>query len=168
MKSQVNCSQAYLSIERLFFFFFLRILSIFNTYMGRKNSQKNYVCIKIDLSNRLFYNYFVNFCCVKILNVIHLETYFFGVSRQVLITIHTKFYYFVCVWIWMKIVNYFTIQLIFAIIHGFHCTFRYYSWAPVYYFNLLLLLFTVLSVISFQFQQNKWYPNRPFMLIIYH
>ena len=27
-----------------------------------------------------------------------------------------------CVWIWMKIINYFTIQIIFAT-HGFYCTF---------------------------------------------
>ena len=30
---------------------------------------------------------------------------------------------------------YFTIQLIFATIHEPHCTFWYYSWVPLYYFN---------------------------------
>jgi len=31
--------------------------------------------------------------------------------------------------------NYFTVQLIFATIHGSHCTFWHYLWAPLYYFN---------------------------------
>ena len=31
--------------------------------------------------------------------------------------------------------NYFIIQLIFVIIHGPHCTFWYYSWVLLYYFN---------------------------------
>ena len=30
---------------------------------------------------------------------------------------------------------YFTIQLIFATIHESHCTFWYYSWISLYYFN---------------------------------
>ena len=67
--------------------------------------------------------------------------------------------YLACVWIAIKIINYFTIQFIFTIIHGSHCTFWYYSWTPLYYFNYLLLLFTVLLIISFQFQQNKQYLN---------
>ena len=41
----------------------------------------------------------------------------------------------VCVWIWMKIINYFTIQFIFAIIYGSHCIFWYYLWVLLYYFN---------------------------------
>jgi len=40
----------------------------------------------------------------------------------------------VCVLIWMKIINYFIIQLIFAT-HGSHCSFWYYLWASLYYFN---------------------------------
>ena len=32
-----------------------------------------------------------------------------------------------CVWIEIKIINYFIIQLIFTTIHGSHCTFLYYS-----------------------------------------
>ena len=35
----------------------------------------------------------------------------------------------------MKNKNYFTIQLIFGTIHEFYCTFWYYSWASLYYFN---------------------------------
>ena len=41
----------------------------------------------------------------------------------------------VCDWIWMKIINYFTIQLIFATIYVFHYTFWYYLWVILYYFN---------------------------------
>ena len=41
----------------------------------------------------------------------------------------------VCVWAEMKNENYFTIQLIFANIHGPHYTFQHYLWDTLYYFN---------------------------------
>ena len=42
-----------------------------------------------------------------------------------------------------------------------HYTFWHYSWVSLYYFSYILPLSTVLSIISFQFQQNKRYLNRP-------
>ena len=55
---------------------------------------------------------------------------------------------------------FFTIQLIFATIHGSHCTFCYYSRVLLYYFNYLVALFIVFSTKKFQFQLNKRFPNR--------
>ena len=63
------------------------------------------------------------------------------------------------IWHWLKKIVFFTIQLIFAIIHESHCTFWYYSWIPLYYFSQFLALSTVLSIKSFQFQLNKFFPN---------
>ena len=42
-----------------------------------------------------------------------------------------------------------------------HYTFWHYSWVSLYYFSYILPLSIVLSIISFQFQQNKRYLNRP-------
>ena len=63
-----------------------------------------------------------------------------------------------CVWHWLKKLVFFyylayfaTIQLIFASIHKPHCTFWYYLWVSLYYFNYLLTLSIILSVKSFQF-----------------
>ena len=67
----------------------------------------------------------------------------------------------VSVWLAYFLPTYFTIQLIFSIIHEFHCTFWYYSWISLYYFNQHLPLFTVLSAKNFQFLQNKRISNRP-------
>jgi len=39
------------------------------------------------------------------------------------VVIYRKCIYQVCIWIWMKIINYFNIQLIFVIIHEFYRTF---------------------------------------------
>ena len=61
--------------------------------------------------------------------------------------------------------TYFTIQLIFATIHGFHYTFWYYLWVLLYYFSYLLPLSTVLSIKIFQFQQNKQIPRGPLVCI---
>ena len=44
-------------------------------------------------------------------------------------------YLLVCVWQKLFLPTYFTIQLIFATIHRFHCTFWYYSWVLLYYFS---------------------------------
>jgi len=41
----------------------------------------------------------------------------------------------VCVWLQFKKPVYFTIYLIFATIYGLHCTFWYYLWVSLYYFN---------------------------------
>ena len=41
----------------------------------------------------------------------------------------------VCVWQKLFLPTYFTIQLIFVIIYGPHCTFWYYSWVTLYYCN---------------------------------
>ena len=41
----------------------------------------------------------------------------------------------VYVWFQIKKSVYFTIQLIFATIHGSYCTFWYYLWVSLYYFN---------------------------------
>ena len=41
----------------------------------------------------------------------------------------------VYVWFQIKKSTYFIIQLIFATIHRSHCTFWYYLWVPLYYFN---------------------------------
>ena len=64
------------------------------------------------------------------------------------------------VWIPMKNKNYFTIQFIFITIHGFYCTFWYYSWVLLYYFGYIITLSTVFSAKSFQIQLNKLFPNR--------
>ena len=41
------------------------------------------------------------------------------------------------VFVWQRLFlpTYFTILLIFVTIYGSHCTFLYYSWVPLYYFN---------------------------------
>ena len=43
--------------------------------------------------------------------------------------------YLVCVWLQIENPVYFTIRLIFATIHGPHCTFWYYLWVSFYYFS---------------------------------
>ena len=45
--------------------------------------------------------------------------------------------------------------------------FWYYSWTPLYCFNEFLILSTVLSVINFQFQQNKQYLNTLFIVQVH-
>ena len=70
-----------------------------------------------------------------------------------------------CVWHWLKKPTFFTIQIIFATIHGSHCTFWYHSWVLLYYFSYLLGLFTAFSAKSFQFQLNKLFPNRHWMWV---
>ena len=74
--------------------------------------------------------------------------------------------YWGCVWYWLKKPTFFTIQLIFATIHGSHCTFWYYSWVLLYYFSYLLTLFIVLSAKSFQFQLNKLFLNELWELLV--
>jgi len=73
---------------------------------------------------------------------------------------HMTWIHLVCVWLQIKKPVYFTIQLIFTIIHGFHYTFWYYSWVPLYYFSYILPLSIVLSPKNFQFQQNKRIPKQ--------
>ena len=58
---------------------------------------------------------------------------------------------------------YFTIQLIFTIIHGPHCTFWYYSWVALYISTNFYLY-----VQCFQFQQNKQIPNKPYIFPNHH
>ena len=60
---------------------------------------------------------------------------------------------------------FFTIWLIFVIIYKSHCTFWYYSWVLLYYFSYFLALSIVLLAIIFQFQQNKRYPNTPYVFV---
>ena len=57
--------------------------------------------------------------------------------------------------------TYFTIQFIFATIHELYCTFWYYLWVLLYYFNHLLPLSTVLLAKKLQSQQNKQIPTKP-------
>ena len=71
-----------------------------------------------------------------------------------------------CIWHWLKKPVFFTIQLIFAIIHRPHCIFWYYSWIPLYYFSYLLTLPVLLSIKSFQFQLNKLFLNRHLLLFL--
>ena len=70
-----------------------------------------------------------------------------------------------CICIAYFLPTYFTIQLIFATIHELYCTLWYYLQVLLYYFSHLLPLSTILSVKNFQFQQNKWIPNRPSMCV---
>ena len=50
----------------------------------------------------------------------------------------------VCIWHWLKKLDFFTIQLILTTIHGSHCIFWYYSWILLYYFSYFLTLSIVL------------------------
>ena len=67
--------------------------------------------------------------------------------------------------VWLKKPTFFTLQLFFAIIHESHYTFLYYSWVSLSYFSYLLVLSTVLSTKSFQFQLNKLFPNRHYITL---
>ena len=60
-----------------------------------------------------------------------------GVHAQSGIDFGANTSYLMLVWIWhgLFLPIYFTIQLIFATIHGSHCTFWYYSWVSLYYFS---------------------------------
>ena len=68
----------------------------------------------------------------------------------------------VCVWQKLFLSIYFTIQFIFTTIYGSTAFFGtiYKSYYAILINFYLLPLFTVLSTKSFQFQQNKWIPNR--------
>ena len=72
--------------------------------------------------------------------------------------------YQVCIWL-----QNFTIQLIFATIHGPHCTFWYYLQISLYYFQLIFIfIYNTFNKKKFQFQQNKWIPNRLQIYQIYN
>ena len=70
----------------------------------------------ISIDAGYFMIYYANFCTFCILHPL---------VRMLL----------VYVWFQIKKSTYFTIQLIFATIHRSHCTFWYYLWVPLYYFN---------------------------------
>ena len=59
----------------------------------------------------------------------------------------------------MKNKNYFTIQLIFATIHGPIALFVLFMGPTVLFQLTFTFIYSNFSK-SFQFQQNKWYPNR--------
>ena len=66
-------------------------------------------------------------------------------------------YFLFLLWVWDKLnfSAYFHFQIIFATIHGSHCTFWYYSWVPLYYSAYFFNIFSILLTKSFQFQLNK-------------
>jgi len=61
----------------------------------------------------------------------------------------------------MKNENYFTIQLIFAAIHGLHCTFWYYSWPHCTILANFYLYLHYFQQNVFSFSKIKQYLNRP-------
>ena len=48
-------------------------------------------------------------------------------------------WYLVCIWIAIKIINYFTIQFIFAIIYGSHCIFLILFMSFIVLFQLIFI-----------------------------
>ena len=112
----------------VFFFFFN-----FN-FFWRVNNNITWIHCAED-KNALFMSHMVLFTHLKI---ILLQCFQFSVSVKIS-CIQTE----VCVWLQLKKLAYFTIQLIFATIHEPYCTFWYYLWVPLYYFNYLLALYTI-------------------------
>ena len=72
------------------------------------------------------------------------------------------------VYVWQKLKSQFILlfSLFLLLFIGSTGPFWYYSWVSLYYFSYFLHLFTVLSVKSFQFQQNKRISNKPVIQLI--
>ena len=72
------------------------------------------------------------------------------------------------VYVWQKLKSQLILlfSLFLLLFMGSTGPFWYYSWVSLYYFSYFLHLSTVLSVKSFQFQQNKRISNKPVIQLI--